>query len=244
VVRRPFGTEPSYPLKAWDVVTKIGDYEVATDATVQVREDLRLDFHYLIQKLAEDGKLRVTIMREGQESTIQVPVARAVDWVMPPLLGRTPSYFVFGPIVFSAAAYDHISTFTGDSLAQWYPYLAAHLSPLLARSTDRQRFAGEQLVLVPSPLLPHRLAKGYGSHTSMQVVSEVNGVKIRNLRHLVELIRDSREKSIVIRFSETWVEDLVFDRKDMLRATEEILVDNGIRKQVSDDLLPVWVNGK
>jgi S1-C subfamily serine protease len=244
VVRRPFGSGPSYPLKAWDVVTRIGEFAVADDGMVRVRDDLRLDFHYLIQKLAADEKIRLTIVREGRESTVLVPVANAVDWVMPPLLGRAPSYFVFGPVVFSATAYEHVSRFTGDSLTAWYPYLAAHLSPLLARSTDRQRFPGEQLVLVASPLLTHRLAKGYTANVTMQVVSEVNGVKVRNLRHLVETIRDSREKYIVIRFCEISVEDLVFDREEILRATEEILADNGIRNPASEDLLPVWTKAK
>jgi hypothetical protein len=72
------------------------------------------------------------------------------------------------------------------------------------------------------------------------VVSEVNGVKIRNLRHLVEVLRDAQTDFITIVFAGRGEETLVFPRKKMLEATDEILGDNGIREQGSPDLMEVW----
>ncbi len=55
---------------------------------------------------------------------------------------------------------------------------------MIVRRLDHPAFPGEQLVVVgmvfPSPLL-----QGYGK-PSLAVVKTVNGIKIRNLRHLVE----------------------------------------------------------
>src|SRR5205823_2034099 len=101
---------------------------------------------------------------------------------------------------------------------------------------DRPAFPGEELVMVAAPMFPHRTAKGY-SNPFLKVVKEVNGVRVKNLRHLVELLRDSDERFTTIAFHEKGAETLVFDHKEALAATEEVLNDNGIRQRASDDLM-------
>ncbi len=103
-------------------------------------------------------------------------------------------------------------------------------------------FKGEQLVVVTSAF-PHKIVKGYENPIS-QVVSRVNGTKIRNLRHLAETLRDAKAKHIEFEFADRGVSTLVFDRQEVLGAMEEILVDNSIRKQYSDDLRNVWESKK
>ena len=38
----PTATTPDYPLKEWDLITKIGDHEIDNAGMVQVNDDLRL----------------------------------------------------------------------------------------------------------------------------------------------------------------------------------------------------------
>jgi len=45
---------------------------------------------------------------------------------------------------------------------------------------------------IPSPFFPHKLSIGY-TNPSAQVVKSINGVPVRNLDHLVETLRDSKE---------------------------------------------------
>jgi hypothetical protein len=71
-------------------------------------------------------------------------------------------------------------------------------------------------------------------------VKSINGTDVKNLRHLVELLRDSKAEHIVVDFQGRAQETLVFPRKDMVAATDEILTDNGIRSQASPELLKVW----
>ena len=60
---------------------------------------------------------------------------------------------------------------------------------------------------------------------------------IKNLRHLVEVLRDSKQKFTTIRFDDKASETIVFNHQEALKATDEILSDNGIREQASDDLI-------
>ena len=99
---RPTATTPDYPLKEWDLITKIGDHEIDNVGMVKIKDNLRLQFQYLIQKLAKDGKVPLTIVREGKPHDDRA-ARRATDrpMLIESLQGRYPSYFVYGPLVFS-----------------------------------------------------------------------------------------------------------------------------------------------
>lgn len=60
------------------------------------------------------------------------------------------------------------------------------------------------------------------------------------MRHLVALLRDTKDAFIVIEFSGIGGESLVFPRQEITAATEEILNDNDVRAQGSPELIEVW----
>jgi S1-C subfamily serine protease len=233
LVRAPASSEPSYPLKKGDVITRIGTYEVDNDGMVSVKDNLRLSFAYVVPRLARGGRVPVTLLRQGQARVIDLPVARNRRSLIRPLQGEYPPYFVYGPLVFSPAT---------TSLARLLSPQLPPGSPLLARWTDEVAFDGEELVVVTATL-PHRIAKGYGDPTG-QVVGQVNGTRIRNLRHLVQTLRDVTGPYAEIDFPEKYVETLVLDRKEVLAAMEDILSDNNIGHPCSADLRGVWGAGK
>jgi hypothetical protein len=153
-------------------------------------------------------------------------------------MNRNPRYFIYGPLVFSQATQDYVERLG----SAWELSLARQGSPLMLRRFDKPTFTGEELVVIASPMLPHRITKGYDDpYTS--VVSEVNGVAVKNLSHLVEILRDVADKQIVFKFAKGPSqprETLVFNRAEVARATEEVLNENGIRFPYSDDIRPIW----
>jgi hypothetical protein len=116
-------------------------------------------------------------------------------------------------------------------------------SPMVTRRGDVPKFEGEELVVVTAPMFPHKIGKGYDNPFS-KVVKAINDVPIKNLRHFVEVLRDSKEKFTKIRFDDRLSETLVFNHQEALKATDEILSDNGIREQASEDLAAVWSKKK
>ncbi len=228
--------DAEYPLKKWDLISKIGSMPVDDQGMIHLG-DLRLDFHYGVQKETHDGKVPVEIVRDGKHMKIDVPVSATRLQVMPWLAGSYPRYFVYGPIVFSPACGEFVGGFLGstDSVNA----LLFDSNPMVTRRADKPAFPGEEIVVVSSPFLPHVLAEGY-SNPIGHVVSQVNGIKIRNLRHLVEVLRDAQTPFITFLLAGHGEETLVFPRKAMLDATEGILGDNGIREQGSADVMDVW----
>ena len=52
--------------KKWDVITHVGPHAIDNQGYVDVRDGLRLKFLYYVPKLASDGKVELTILRDGK----------------------------------------------------------------------------------------------------------------------------------------------------------------------------------
>ncbi len=232
ILSQPFSKDPAYPLKKWDIITKIGDTPVDDEGMITVGSDLRLAFEYLVQKIAKDGKVPLTIVREGKELTVQVPVSAEHPALIPGLGGKNPSYYIFGPMVFSVATEEFMSRL-GNSVG----YLSYMGSPLVSRRADQPEFPGEQLVVISSPFFSHQLDIGYEKHPEAWVVKSVNGIAIKNLAHLVQVLNGSTDEYLKFEFAGTGMETFVFPRQAMKDSTEEILSDNDIRSQGSPDVM-------
>jgi S1-C subfamily serine protease len=238
VVGKPNGIDGNYPLRKWDIVTKIADIPIDDLGTVPFGENGRVQFAYMTQKTTRaGGKASLTVVRNGTEMRLSVPTEANRAMLVPSRDGVYPSYFILGPISFAAATTEiYALTARSDRLDA---ILTDRGSPLITRRMEKQAFEGEELVYVPSPFFPHKLAKGYGDPT-LCTVKSVNGTPVRNLIHLVSLIRDSKDEFIVIEFTEKDSEILVFPREAMIAATDGILSDNGVRNQGSPDVMAAW----
>jgi S1-C subfamily serine protease len=227
---------PGYPLQEFDVLTKVGPHEIDNEGMVQLPDDLRLTFFAVIAREAKAGSVPITLIRKGKRIETRLPVTTRDERLVRDFKGERPTYFIYGPLVFAAAKGD-----TAAGMSRVRPDLATSDSPLFTRFNDRMEFPGEELVVVTSPLFKHKAAKGYADPVG-QCVSDVNGTKVKNLAHLVQLLRDTTDEYVRFRFAERGAELVVFRRDEMERTTEEILEENGIapNRRGSEDVLKVW----
>jgi S1-C subfamily serine protease len=237
VVHRPDQSDASYPLKEWDVITRVGDTPIDNQGMVKIDKDLRVQFGYMIQRVAKDGKLPLTVVRDGKPLKIELPVSANRPTLIPDLHGAYPSYFVYGPVVFSRATRQFLAAFENN--ANLLRALGLVKSPLVTRALDPPTEDLEELVLISSPFFPHKLANGYGNSIG-SVVYSINGTPIKSLKHLVALLRDLKDPFVTIEFFTRGGEALVFSRTDIMAATDDILTDNGVRAQGSADMMEVW----
>ena len=237
VVHRPVKTDATYPLEEWDVITRIGDTPIDNQGMIKLDADLRVSFRYLIQRLAAGGKVPLTVVRAGKILKIELPVAPEHPSLIADLHGEYPSYFIYGPMVFSRATFQMIAGFEKNAGA--LRVLGLIKSPLVTRGFDPPDADNEELVVVSSPFFPHKLVNGYSSPVG-SVVSTINGTHVRSLAHLVELLRDLKDPYVTFEFDQRGGEALVFSRQEMLAATNDILNDNGVRSQGSPDMMAVW----
>lgn len=234
MVTRPFRQEASYPLKTGDVITHIGDQPLDCQGEIVIQDGLRGSYQYLVGKRAAHGKIKLTILRDGKPITMEVPVSADGHRAIHGLDGRYPRYFIYGPMVFSAASQELRRQLGEEFVCR----LLMVQSPLAQRLVNQQTFEGEELVILGYSLFPHRIAKGY-DRTTFGVVTRVNGTAVRNLNHLVELLRDASCEFVTIEVAGNY-ETLVFRRAELIGSTEEILATEGIRRQGSEDVMKIW----
>jgi S1-C subfamily serine protease len=226
---------PGFPLKEFDIITKIGNHTIDNLGNIQIANGMRVYFLYAVPQLAKDKSVPVTIVRNGKSMEATMPVNYDDPYVIKGYNGDPLSYFVHGPMVFVPAKLDDMSIF-----ARLNPRLEGDNSPLFLRRQDHARFAGEELVVV-SHQFRHKITNGY-LEPAAKTVKSVNGASIRSLRHLVETLRDSKGEFLKLEFVDDWSDIMVFDRTELENATEQILEDNGIAatRRGSPDLMEVW----
>lgn len=241
VVHQPYKTDADYPLKEWDVITHIGDTALDDQGMIKLRHDLRVRFQYQIQNIASNGVVPLTIIRGGQEQTVNLPVSPDYPRLVPALTaGAYPTYFIYGPLVFSELTEGFLGGYLQTQYAGSFMARQSSLgNPMVTRIADPPAFPGERLVVISSPFFPHKLTQGYSSPVS-QVIKTINGIPIKNLNHLVEVLRDETNEFIAVECNTRYSETMIFPRAQMLAVTDDILTDNGVRSQGTPDALAIW----
>ena len=239
-MNKPYTTNDTNSLKRWDLITQIGSVPVDNQGMIKQDNNLRVYFTYMVQKITKNGTVPLTVIRAGKELHLNVPVSPNYPMIIRDLAGKYPSYFIYGPMVFSHATKQYVNAYAGgNETLNYLNWLNSMGSPLAARMYDKPAFEGEELVVITTPFFPHKLAKGYNSAHG-NVVKKVNGIKINNLKHLVEVLRDIKSDFVEFEYDCLAGETPVFLCREMVAETEKMLTDNGIRSQGSPDMMAVW----
>ena len=158
VVHSTDRSEPNDPLKPFDVLTKIADHEIDNVGMVKIKDNLRLQVP-VFDPEGRQGRQGADDRgaRRQDDSARCAGEDRSIRCSSSSLKGRYPSYFIYGPLVFSPVSNEFVS-----ALDRQVVYgLALIDSPLAMRRGDLPKFEGEELVVVSSPMFPHRIGKGY-----------------------------------------------------------------------------------
>ncbi|MEQ8837411.1 MAG: serine protease, partial [Lacipirellulaceae bacterium] len=117
-VKTPYHHLDDSVLQPWDVITHVGEHEIDNQGYVEVRDGLRLRFLYYVPKLAKPdpehpddpsrGLVPLKLLRDGEPVEVEVPVQADRDLVVPLLKENYPDYFIYGPMVFTAATQEYV----------------------------------------------------------------------------------------------------------------------------------------
>lgn len=213
---------PAAPaLAADDVILEIDGRKVSNNGKIRLAgNEPRSLFHPLyLKQLGEDVPLKV--LRGGKVAETAVRAAKRDLRVRTRPGGEKSDWFLFGGIVFTTASVNYLTV----SEAEFHDDVLAD-----------KAFPGDEAVVV-SDILPDVCVEGYlGCDDTL--VRSVDGEKVRNLRHLVELV-DAKKEGF-IRFGldngEEWDIDMVVDAGELREATPRVMKRYQIPSDRSDDL--------
>lgn len=222
-------------LKPWDVIKACDGIAIDNLGMVLIAPDTRVHWNWLPARKPPGSKVTLSIVRESKSLDVEVPTATTRDTVIQRMSTDRPTYFIYGGLVFSPATMELV--YRGAS--RWLAMLAVQ-GRLLPQYMAAYRAApDEELVVTCCPILPHKLTKGYGI-SPISVLTHVNDQKVRNLRHLIQLIKENKQDFIVFRFENENEEKIVLRPTDVSKFQPEILRNNNIPAACSDDLKTLW----
>ncbi len=232
-VRNPNNLLTFGGLQEGDVITHIAGHDIDNTGSIRVREDLRLNYRYLVPHIVDEDEMATfRIWRAGDTLEVKVPTYRKLPFSLPFLGANIPPYFIYGPLCFMPA----YASFHNENNAF---VLGVRQSPIARNSYQVEEFPGQGFVTVLTPMFTHAITEGY-EPLDLPTLKAVNGVEIKNLTHLVETLRELDDEWVVFDWYDVQQEQLVFRRAEIEAATEEILEDNGIRRQMSPQFEEIW----
>lgn len=174
-------------LQSGDILMRFDGVQVASDGTVPFRSGERIAFSYLTSQKFTGDVCALDILRDGVELHEDVQLMRPNALVPHHLAGGDPSYFVVAGVVFTVATEPYLQSEYGMDYHREAPV------KLLDRLLHGHKRWPDEEVVVVSQVLACEATLGYEDCFNTQVHA-FNGVPVRNLRHLVEMVLDCQEK--------------------------------------------------
>jgi len=231
VYTRP-GKDSKLSLEEWDVLDMIGKHDIDNAGMVTRDDDLRLHWRYFIRELAVDGNVPVTVIRDGKSIDVELAVTNDRDELVPFIGNAYPEYFIVGPMIFTPVRREHFFNL-------YLGYGIVDGSPIGMNINNERERPGQEYVVLAATFLPHSVTKGYEVFGNPTLKS-VNGVMVDSVSHLVEVLRDNEDDTLLFEFFDRSQESLIFDAHELIESTEEVLEDNSIRRQGTDRFMKIW----
>lgn len=214
-------------LEAGDVLVEVDGQRISNNGTVIYAGRYRTSFESLLQDKVVGGSLAVKVIRDKKPLELEISLMPLTHLVPRSRYDVTPSYYVYGGLVFQPLSRDYLETWNKwrHKAPKEFVHLYYHGVPTEAR----------QEVVVLSQVLADEINVGYDEFTE-ECIARINGVQPKTLAECVSLLDAA---SGLVEILTSLGNLLVLDAKDSRAAMPEILSRYRIPADRSADLLSV-----
>jgi len=214
-------------LKGDDIIMRFDGVQVTNDGTVPFRTGERIAFTYLISQKFTGESAQVELLRDGKELSFEIKLSNPPRLVPCHLDGKQPQYLVISGLIFTVCCEPYLASEYGLDYASEAPV------KLLDRLIYGQAESEDEQVVVLSQVLACDATLGYEDIYNVQVKS-FNGVPLKNLSHLKQLVEECTEE--YMKFDLEYSEVLILETAAAKASTPEILEVHSIPSAESMDL--------
>jgi S1-C subfamily serine protease len=223
-------------IRPWDIVAACDGVDIDSLGMVPIADGIRVGWGCLLSRKPPGSSVKLKLIRDAKPLDVEVPTITTDNSLIQRMAGPRPTYLLYGGLVFSPVTTEMIGVIPSRAFA----YLGARGSLLSKRINEYRQEPGDEIVVTCCPIVPHKITKGYGI-SPLSVVTHLNDQPVRSLHHLIKLIKENKKKDFVIfRFEEDNEEKVVLEPKLVEKFTPEILRNNNIPSDHSEDLKDVW----
>ncbi len=180
-------------LESEDIILSIDGKNIENDGTIEFRRGERTSFILPVQNKFINDTVKLQILRDGLLKTIAIQLTKASsDFHLVPneQYDTSPVYYILGGLVFQPLTLNFLKMWGRD----WYSDAP--------RSLVDYYFYGEPTedrkeVILLARVLADEVNMGYHNRR-YEVISEVNGKKIKDMKDLVNVLENSKDTYYVI----------------------------------------------
>jgi S1-C subfamily serine protease len=213
-------------LEEGDVILSLDGEPIGPDGTVQLRTGELVDHSYRVSLKHVGESARLGVLRKRQRIEVELPVKPPSLLVPEDQYDVRPTYFVFGGLVFAPLSRDYLKSWGHD----WWKTAPNELVTVY----ETQVRTPERLeVVILQKVLADAVNQGYHEYEN-HVVTRVDGVPIRSMRQLVELVEAGASPFVTVHLADG--QRIVLERKRAAAKTPAILERFGVPNDRSADL--------
>lgn len=202
----------SEKLKKGDILLKIDGQDIASDGTIKFNEKDRLWFSYLISSKQFNDNVELEIIRNGKKEIVNLKLFDYEELVPDIVYDQLPSYFSYGGFVFTKLTKNLIEEWGDD----WYSRAPFNFVKL---NEEGDKSITLEDVPVIIDFLPDEINVGY-NYATYKSVRSVNGVKVKSLSHLAEVIYNVKDEFLNIELEGN--HNIILPTKDLKEANKRI----------------------
>jgi S1-C subfamily serine protease len=207
-----------------DILLAVEDARLADDGTVALRRGERVLFTHLVSRMQVGQEARLSVLRDGQETMVGVPLKPSSVLVPGPFYGVRPSFFVYAGLVFTPLTRNYIETWED------YKDVPTELKHLFEEGLPT---AERRQVILVSHVLADPVNEGYHEYGNL-VVRSINGRRVGSLPDVIEAVRHPKGGFHVIEAESRQL--IVLDADEARQASPQILSRYGLPADRSPDL--------
>ncbi len=209
-------------IRSGDVVLEVDGYAVANNGNIRIEGNRRRSMGYPFYMRQIGESVPVKVLRDGKELEFSIPIFHRTVGCREFMYDRAPDYFVFGGYVFTTVSYNFLNLLNAGGFCD----------NVFADPDE----PGQEAVVL-SDVLADTVTDGC-AWAGASKVRAVNGVRVKNLRHLVELLSSTTDEFVRMTLDgNTWYDLILFmDVKQLREATPRILERYRIPADRSPDL--------
>lgn len=210
-------------IKTDDIILEIDGYKVSNNGRIRLAGGEPRSLHYPIYTRQLGEKVPVKVYRGGAVVETEILVAKKDLRIRRWMYDAQPDYFVYGGFVFTTVSFDYI--------VAGRPAFHDKI-----KIFEDKAFPGDEAVAISFCFADAGIEGYIGMGGSL--VRSVNGVKVRNLRHLVELVESCEDGFVCLGLDNgnEWDVKVVVDAKVMRETTARVMKRNLIPFDRSEDL--------
>lgn len=226
VVRIAFEGSSWAKLHEGDVILAVDGEPIGSDGTVMLRRGELVDHSHRVSLRDVGDVLELSILRDKKRLEVPITLQRPSLLVPEDQYDIKPTYFVFGGLLFAPLSRDYLKSWGHE----WWK---AAPNELVAIYENQTRTPERQDVVILQKVLADRVNQGYHEYEN-HVVRTIDGVSVRSIRHLVDLVEGGTERFVRVGLADG--QRLVIERAQAIARTSIILDRYNLRFDRSADL--------